>query len=175
METRRAAVLVPVQEDEQSVRSLVLIQRPQGSPSHRGEVAFPGGRHDPAVDESLLATALREAEEEIGLRAEDVRVVGALHEYKTFSSNYVVSAFVARIPSAYSFRPCPHEVESIFRAPLQLFTARERETVDWQYGNLTYRAPCVRVGRYVVWGLTLMIIDDLIATMPELVGTGAGK
>jgi 8-oxo-dGTP pyrophosphatase MutT (NUDIX family) len=173
MGARRAAVLVPIQEDEQGVRSLVLIQRPEASPSHRGQVAFPGGRHDPEMDESLAATALREAEEEIGLDPHDVTLIGALREYETWSSNYVVSPFVARIPTPYSFKPCPREVESVFRAPLRDFLVPDRDTLDWRYEGVIYRAPCVRVERYVVWGLTLLIIDELIATMPEVVGKGS--
>lgn len=169
MEFRRAAVLVPIQEDEQGVRSLVLIQRPEELPSHQGQVAFPGGGHDPGLDESLLATALREAQEEVGLDPRDVEVIGTLREYTTIASNYLVSAFVARIPTPYAFQPCPREVESVFQAPLAKFLVPERETFDWEYGTLIYTAPCVRVGRYVVWGLTLRIIDDLIKLMPEAV------
>jgi 8-oxo-dGTP pyrophosphatase MutT (NUDIX family) len=173
MAIRRAAVLVPIQEDDRGVRSLVLIQRPEESPSHSGQVAFPGGRHDPETDESLAATALREAEEEIGLDPRDVTLIGALREYETWSSKYLVSPFVARIPTPYSFRPCAREVESVFRAPLDDFLLPDRDTVDWEHEGLIYRAPCVRVERYVVWGLTLLIIDELIATMPEVVRKGS--
>jgi len=169
MEIRRAAVLVPLQEDSDTGLSLVLIQRPFESPSHRGQVAFPGGRYDPQTDDSLVATALREAQEEIGLDPRDVRLVGALREHQTWSSNYLVSPFVARLPATYSFRPCPREVESVFHAPVGRFLTSEREAFDWRYRDVTYRAPCVRIGRYVVWGLTLMIIDDLVATLPDLV------
>jgi len=174
MEQRRAAVLVPIQEDENGVRSLVLIQRPVESPSHQGQVAFPGGRHDPALDDSLVATALREAHEEIGLKPEHVKLAGALHEMCTLSSNYWVSPFVGRIPAVYSFRPCEREVESVFQAPLAAFLAPDRDAGDWHYEDQTYKAPCVHIGRYVVWGLTLMIIDDLIETMPEVVHGESG-
>jgi 8-oxo-dGTP pyrophosphatase MutT (NUDIX family) len=169
MKARRAAVLVPVQEGENGGRSLVLIQRPDESPSHQGQVAFPGGRHDPELDDSLVATALREAQEEIGLAPQDVEVIGTLHEMQTLSSNYCVTPFVGRIPPVYSFRPCEVEVESVFQAPLSAFLAPERDTLDWPYEDQIYKAPCVRIGRYVVWGLTLMIIDDMIETMPEMV------
>ena len=75
--SRGAAVLVPLFEADGEAR-VILTKRPETMPSHQGEIAFPGGKFDPAVDTSLRDTALREAEEEIGLRRDEVEVIAEL-------------------------------------------------------------------------------------------------
>jgi len=161
----RAAVLVPLQVEASGERRLVLIQRTAGSNAHQGQVAFPGGRYDPDRDESLLATALREAEEEIALAPRDVTVLGALAEHRTLSTSYLISPFVGRIPLVYTFRPDPREVESVFTAPLHFFEQPERrEALHVEFGGTSFVVPSVRVDAYVVWGVTLRIIDDLVAS-----------
>ena len=93
----RAALLVAVQRRPPGVDFAILTRRAAELRRHAGEVAFPGGRHDPARDSSLLATALREAREEIGLEEADVALLGALPERRTVSSRYLVSPFVGRV------------------------------------------------------------------------------
>ncbi len=162
-EMNRASVLVPLQDDARGECSVVLIRRALGVHQHQGQVAFPGGRYEPARDDSLLATALREAEEEIGLAAGAVALLGALPERRTLSSNLLVSPFVGRIPSGYPLHPAKGEVARIFAAPLAHFaTVQGREQLAWGYEGRTYWVPCVRVEGEVVWGLTLDIIDELI-------------
>lgn len=166
MDARRAAVLVPVFLDPAGAHRLILMQRPAGPAEHAGQVSFPGGRHDPGRDESLVATALREAYEEIGLAARDVRLLGALPERRTFTTGRLVTPFVAIIPAGLSLQGDPREVEEIFTAALDDFARRER--MAWQHEGRAYEVPCVRVGERVVWGLTLDIVDDLIADAGRL-------
>jgi 8-oxo-dGTP pyrophosphatase MutT (NUDIX family) len=159
----RAAVLVPLQVDGGGEQRLVLIQRGGGAPRHHGQVAFPGGLYDAERDESLLATALREAKEEVGLAPEAVRVVGALPEQQTLSSNYLITPFVGEVRPGYQFRPDGVEVESVFTVPLSLFAiAGRREEMEWVHEGTTYVVPCVRADGHVVWGVTLRIIDELL-------------
>src|SRR5512145_3540934 len=87
-----AAVLVPLLTVG-GEPSLLYIRRATGLPHHQGQVAFPGGIHRGTEDASLLATALRESEEEIGLAPRDVRPLGALDDIETVSSRFVITPF----------------------------------------------------------------------------------
>ena len=142
------------------------MQRPAGPAEHAGQVSFPGGRHDPTRDESLVATALREAYEEVGIAARDVRLLGALPERRTFTTGRLVTQFVGIVPATLELRADPREVDEIFTAALDDFA--RRESMAWRHEGRTYEVPCVRVRERVVWGLTLDIVDDLIADAPRL-------
>src|SRR3954452_10209442 len=108
-ERRLAAVLVPVFRDADGRLRIVLIVRSDRG-LHGGQLAVPGGRHDPD-DESLLATALREAREEIGL--EQVEVLGELPTVRSGPTNYEVHAFLGRAPADAAWRPNQDEVAEV--------------------------------------------------------------
>lgn len=159
----RAAVLVPLLGDAGCERRLLLIRRAAGDYAHQGQVAFPGGRHDPERDQSLLDTALREAEEEIGLVRDAVRVVRALADQQTRSTGYVVTPFVGEVTAQYRYRPDPREVAEVFTAALSCFAEpARREQMQWTHAGAVHVVPCVRIAGHVVWGVTLRIIDDLL-------------
>jgi 8-oxo-dGTP pyrophosphatase MutT (NUDIX family) len=162
--TRRAAILVPLWSEPGRGLSLLLIQRAAGGP-HSGQVAFPGGRHDAAVDASLVATALRESEEEVGLGASDVDVLGALSERRTYSSEFVVSPFVARIPEGYAFHAQKREVAALLPVSVAVFREpRRRVSLFQEFRGRRFQVPGVDLGGSVVWGLTLDVIDELLAS-----------
>ena len=102
---KRAAVLVPFFEREGDYHLLFTL-RTSNMPAHKGDVSFPGGRAD-KKDASLLHTALRESEEELGLRPSDVQQIGPLDDLRTMASNYVVTPYVGVIPYPYDFQPTP--------------------------------------------------------------------
>jgi len=110
-----AAVLVPLQQKPDGDH-LVLTQRAETLNSHGGQIAFPGGRIE-ARDSGPLAAALRESEEEIGLKSEHVRVLGELDQV-TAASDYLITPFVGVVPHPYEFRLNPAEAEAIFSVPI---------------------------------------------------------
>jgi len=156
-------VLAPVFRDDAGELRLVLIVRTEGG-HHGGQLAFPGGRVDPD-DESLLSTALREAEEEIGLDPSLVTVVAELAPVRSGPTNMDVYAFLGRIAGPLEWRPNPHEV-------VEVLTPRVAELWDpairrellftnarWPEGLLVDGIP---VGDRVLWGMTLRLLDDLV-------------
>jgi 8-oxo-dGTP pyrophosphatase MutT (NUDIX family) len=153
-----AAVLVPIYGWPSSP-GLVFTERRGDLRRHAGEISFPGGRRDPG--EELIDTALREAEEEIGLRRDAVDVVGALPPVGTFVTSYKVHPFVGRIEPGLSFEPNPTEVESVLLASLDDLVAG--------YGKrrLVRRGVPIRTDSYLVsdkliWGATARILGLLL-------------
>jgi 8-oxo-dGTP pyrophosphatase MutT (NUDIX family) len=158
-----AAVLAPVFRDERGELRLVLIVRTDRG-HHGGQLAFPGGRVD-SGDESLVATALREAEEEIGLDPSLVTVVAELPPVRSGPTNMDVHAFLGRIPSGLAWRPSPDEVVEVLTPGVRELWDPElrREhlftNARWPEGLLVDGIP---VGDRVLWGMTLRLLDDLV-------------
>ena len=126
---------------------------------HKGEISFPGGMRD-LDDPSLQDTAVREAYEEIGVRPEDIEIVGELDEILTRKSNFVVTPFVGVIPYPYQFHPSEHEVEQVLIVPISHLLDPANVEADPDFGSL------YRYGRHVIWGATARITTqflDLIA------------
>ena len=111
-----AAVLIPIQERRRR-RILVLTKRGDNMPTHKGQIAFPGGRMH-AGDADLVATALRESHEEIGIVPEHVRVLGRLDEF-TAGYGIVVTPVVGVIPPQYDFRLDPAETSAVASVPIR--------------------------------------------------------
>jgi 8-oxo-dGTP pyrophosphatase MutT (NUDIX family) len=157
-----AAVLVPLFERDGDLH-LLYTKRSEALPHHRGQVSFPGGRHVSDADPSLLATALRETEEEIGVAPAHVEVLGALAPIHTMSSNFLISPFVGVIPHPYDFRPNPREVSEIFSVPIDVLldpsTAAEEE---WTFGGHTLPIATYRHGAHVIWGATHCITTTFL-------------
>lgn len=109
---RASAVLVPLYEDDDGELRVILTRRTAHLRTHKGEVSFPGGGHDPE-DPSLWHTALREAEEEIGLPPEDVRLLGPLDPLATLTSGALINPFVGLLPGRPELRADPHEVAAV--------------------------------------------------------------
>jgi 8-oxo-dGTP pyrophosphatase MutT (NUDIX family) len=153
-----AAVLVPIFGQPERP-GLVFTERRSDLRRHPGEISFPGGRRDPG--EELVETALREAEEEIGLDRGDVELAGALPPIGTFVTGYKVHPFVGVIPSGIRFRPNPTEVASVLMLHLD-------ELVEG-FGmrrlvrrGVPFRTPTYVVGEHMIWGATARILEALL-------------
>jgi 8-oxo-dGTP pyrophosphatase MutT (NUDIX family) len=162
--TRRSAVLIlfyPYQGDIH----LPLILRPAYEGVHGGQVAFPGGRME-RTDESLVRTALREAQEEIGIRVSDVTVLGQLTELFIPPSNFMVLPVVGCMSRKPDFYPDPHEVEAVFEVTLsELTDERIRTNRTIEVRGMPVEAPGFVIQNYYVWGATAMMLSELLAVV----------
>lgn len=153
-----AAVLVPMHGWPDNP-GLVFTERRSDLKRHAGEISFPGGRRDEG--EELLDTALREAEEEIGLSREIVQIVGALPPIGTFVTNYKVHPFVGLIEEGLRFEPNPSEVESVLIASLDDLEAAYAKR------RLVRRGVPIKTDTYLIsdkliWGATARILGLLL-------------
>jgi len=153
-----AAVLVPVVDHSEP--SVLLTQRAQHLPDHPGQVSFPGGKIDKS-DASPLASALREAEEEIGLDRSFVEPIGYLDLYLT-TLGYRIVPVIARIKPGFSLTLNVSEVDASFEVPLGYLMDQnniERHSRDWQGMRRHYYA--ITFGERYIWGVTAGILRNL--------------
>jgi 8-oxo-dGTP pyrophosphatase MutT (NUDIX family) len=168
---RPAAVLVLIAPDPAGEARVVLIERTSYDGHHSGEVSFPGGAAE-ATDPSLVATALREAAEEIGLEAEAIglRVVGELEPFWIPVSNFRVTPIVALAERLPAWRPDSREVSRVVNAPVAAFLPGapietfEREVRQWRIRYGAYALEDLGDGP-AVWGATARILGQLGAVL----------
>lgn len=156
-----AAVLVPLLPIDGALH-LLFTRRAATLPSHQGQVAFPGGRCGP-LDADAEATALREADEEIGLHPGDVRVLGRLDDLETIGSRFRITPVVGVAPHPYAWRPCPREVDTIFTVPVRDLAAPEAEHEElWDFEGRAIPIRLFPVAGQVIWGATHRITRNLL-------------
>jgi 8-oxo-dGTP pyrophosphatase MutT (NUDIX family) len=155
--TKDAAVLVPLYAEP---LSLILTERRSDLPRHAGEISFPGGRQDhPAED--LRSTALREAEEEIGLDPDAVELVGALPPVGTFVTGYRVFPFVGLVQPGQVWRPQATEVAQILEFTIaDLVAGHEMQRLLRK--GVPIKTPTYTVDGHLVWGATARILQSLL-------------
>ena len=155
----KAAVLLPVLSQPEP--AVVLTQRSSNLDSHSGEVAWPGGKHDPD-DDSLLTTALRETWEEIGLPPESCNIIA---ELRPFISKFglLVTPYVGLIEEPIELNANPDELDAIFKVPLSWLKDDPRTQTDIvsRYGE-THRVPVYHYEGFRIWGLTAMILWEFM-------------
>ncbi len=157
-EQRRAAVLVPLFVRDGALR-IVLTRRTETVEHHRGQISFPGGAEEEA-DESAFSTAVRETEEELGIPAGDIRLLGSLSALATVS-DFFVEPFVGAIPYPHVLRPAEAEIAEVIDAPIgalmdpkilerRVLPGREEPTLFFHYG------------KHVIWGATARMLKELL-------------
>jgi 8-oxo-dGTP pyrophosphatase MutT (NUDIX family) len=156
--TKPAAVLIPVVDRREP--TVLLTIRTRELASHAGQVAFPGGKIDPA-DESPVAAALREAKEEIGLAPSLIEPLGYLDLYLTFSGFRILPT-VARVQPDFALTLNPREVTETFEVPLVFLMTpanHQLRSRDWKGINREYYA--MPFGDRYIWGITAGIVRNL--------------
>ena len=158
---RRAGVLVPLFVRD-AMLWIVFTRRTETVEHHRGQISFPGGAEEPG-DEDLSQTALRETEEELGVRAADVVVLGRLSPMVTVTDFYV-EPYVAALPQPYVFTPAETEIAEVVEAPVgalrdpaiketKFLPGRDEPVLFYHYGN------------HVIWGATARMLDELLEAL----------
>ena len=155
-----AAVLVPLFED--GGLHAVFTRRRHDLRRHAGEISFPGGRRDHG--EELERTALREAQEEIGLPPDAVEIVGALPPTPTFVTNYAVYPFVGLIEPGFAWVLAETEVAYVLELPLEAVRAAHGKRRLIRHG-VPFRTPTYEVDGHLIWGATGRILQDLLGRL----------
>ena len=159
-----AAVLVPLYLDRGELHA-VFTKRRAELRRHAGEISFPGGRQDGG--ETLVTTALREAEEEIGLPREAVDLAGALPPTPTVVTSYRVHPFVGVIRPGHAWVPQPTEVEAVLELSLPALL-RGHEMKRLVSKGVPFRTVTYTVEDHLVWGATARIVESLVARLEPL-------
>lgn len=133
---------------------------------HAGEISFPGGRQDPD-DSDLSVTALREAEEEIGLPRETVELIGELPPVSTFATNYKIHPFIGVIPAGQSWQLSPREVDAVLELPLRALQ-ESRTRTHLQRRGISFETDAYILDGHLIWGATYRILSDLLQRLPAI-------
>ena len=155
----KAAVLIALTDEENP--EVIYTLRSNKVSSHQGEVSFPGGMQEES-DTSLIITALRESEEEIGLPQNCVKILGSL-DTMVSRFNVSVTPFVGVIPGDVELNSSSEEIEACFRVPLSFLLKDKRYRNDEVNRNgETFYMPAYKYSSYVIWGLTAMITVNFL-------------
>jgi 8-oxo-dGTP pyrophosphatase MutT (NUDIX family) len=158
---RRAGVLVPLFVREARLWVL-LTRRTESVEHHRGQISFPGGAEEEG-DENLLATALRETEEELAIASSDPLPLGGLPPIVTVT-NFYVEPYVAAVPQPYVWRPAEAEIAEVIEAPLASLmdpAILEKKPMPGREGLVLF----YHFGNHVIWGATAKILSDLLEAL----------
>ena len=157
---RPAAVLIPLVNHASGV-TVLLTQRTEDMPSHAGQVAFPGGRRDER-DVDAADTALREAEEEVGLARHFVEVVGAVDLYRT-GTGFEITPVVGIVTPGFTTRADPREVADVFEVPLDHFLDEKNHRIDSRKvaEGRERRFYAMPYGKRYIWGATAGMLKNL--------------
>ncbi len=140
---------------------LVFARRPDYLRHHPGQIAFPGGRHENG--ESFLETALRETEEELGVPAQAIDIIGDLRPVYVPPSNFVVHPFAGWLDTRPRFVPDADEVDQLLEIPLDhFFDPANRGLENRVFNQITWPIPFYRYGKHKIWGATATILSEMV-------------
>lgn len=163
------SVLILLYEGADGRIKFPLIKRPEYMGAHSGQVSFPGGKAE--TGETIIETALREAEEEIGVKSTDVKVLGRLSDFFVIPSNFMVAPVVGCLDRQATFAPDPIEVVRILGGDLESLIADDAARVKeiTAAGRFQMMAPHFEVEGEVVWGATAMMLNEFRMVVKEIV------
>ncbi len=164
---RKGAVMIALYEEEGKLY-FPLTQRPTYKGVHSGQVSLPGGKMED-TDAHLIATAIRETYEEIGIMINDDQILGSLSDLNVTASNFIVKPVISFMTRKPIFRRDPREVEQIFTAEIDHLSDRRtlKETELTVGPNVRLRAPYFDIEEKVVWGATSMILSEFVSLINE--------
>lgn len=166
---KTACVLLSLWQEGDQWHTALIRRTENPRDRHSGQISFPGGRHDEG-DESFAHTALREAQEEIGIDPGQVDILGRLTDLYIPVSNFSVFPFVGFLSQAPRFELQPGEVEQVFSPSLGHFQdPAVRTTADVMVGGLMQvkEVPCFMLEGRPIWGATAMILSEFLALIAE--------
>lgn len=154
--------------EEQGVIKFPLTKRATYKGAHSAQVSFPGGKAEPG--EGAIETALREAEEEIGIHQDDVHVIGQLSNFDVIPSNFLVTPIVAALDYVPVFKPDPREVDKIIYAEISDIIREDAILEDeiLAAGQYPMIAPHFLIENEIVWGATAMMLNELREIVREI-------
>ena len=167
-------MLLPLFEEDGDTR-VVLTRRPETMPSHRGEIAFPGGKIEPNVDADPRAAALREAEEEIGLRPDLVDVIATLPTLGTVVGQFNITPFVGVTDGRPHVTADSREVDRVFDVALSALLADgvyREERWSWGLDGTERAMQFYELEDETVWGATARILTGFLARVLDVEVTG---
>ena len=165
---RPGSVLILLYPGDDGEPLFPLIKRNDYSGAHSGQVSFPGGKAEPG--ESYIETALREAQEEIGIEPDKVRIIGRLSEFFVIPSNFQIVPVIGAIDRRPEFLADPREVSRILEARLMSIVPESgiRQKEILAAGQFRMNAPHFEIDGEIVWGATAMILSELRACLKEI-------
>jgi 8-oxo-dGTP pyrophosphatase MutT (NUDIX family) len=155
-----AAVLIPIYLREGEL-TVLLTKRTDTVDAHKGQISFPGGAWEEG-DANMLQTALRETHEEVGVKPEDIEVLGQVDQLIS-TTDFIISPFVGVIPYPYEFIPNPDEIAELLEVPMSFFLNQANmrtEQRDFRGRRITLYF--FEFGRHTIWGVTARILMGFI-------------
>ncbi len=154
----RASVLIPLAPDGDDTL-ILLTKRTTTLTYHKGEISFPGGMYE-EDDRETVRTAIRECGEEIGLKPDDIQIVGRLDDMKTLTG-FVITPYVGLIPYPYDFKINPDEVHHLIYLPFRYLMDHEPGTVAAEHQGKSVPAPVIYYEGERIWGATCKLLLQL--------------
>ena len=166
--TRPGSVLILLYQDEGDIK-FPLIKRPEYVGAHGGQISLPGGKAE--AGENAIETALREADEEIGVDSRSVSILGRLTEFHVIPSNFLITPVVASIDRRPVWIPDPYEVAGILTGSISELIKDDavRTTEILAAGQYRMTAPHFNIDNQVVWGATAMMLNEFRMVLRELI------